>query len=157
MEKVRNLCLSTQIRTEMIFTTWLKKMTKNNKSSWIFSFRPGFPRDFLLSLVFLSKNLFKSHEKSNNKQQSWIIMLLWYDFYNFLLKEKLSQLRSMCQSVTECTGQIDFLLIKVLISTHNFLTIFSQCESQCEKNSAHIVTHNIRWHQNSSHNQFTFW
>ena len=29
-------------------------------------------------------------------------MLFWYDFYNFWLKEKLSQLRSMCQSVTEC-------------------------------------------------------
>ena len=81
-------------------------MTKNNKSSWIFSFRPRIPRDFLISLVFLSKNLVKSHEKSNNKQQSRIIMLLWYDFYNFLLKEKLSQLRSMCQSVTQCIRRL---------------------------------------------------
>ena len=46
--------------------------------------------------------------------------------------------------------------IRVFISTHNFLTISSQCESQCEKNSAHIVTHNIRWHRNYSHNIFTF-
>ena len=35
-------------------------------------------------------------------------------------------------------------VIRVKSSTHNFLTIFSQCESQCEQNSAHIVTHNIR-------------
>ena len=33
--------------------------------------------------------------------------------------------------------------IRVFISSHHFLTIFSQCESQCEKNSVHIVTHNI--------------
>ena len=39
--------------------------------------------------------------------------------------------------------------IRVFISTHNFLTIFSQCESQCEKNSAHIVTHNKRLHLGS--------
>ena len=26
----------------------------------------------------------------------------------------------------------------------------------CEKNSAHIVTQNIRWHRNYSHNTFTF-
>ena len=34
--------------------------------------------------------------------------------------------------------------LRVFISTHNFLTIFSHCESQYERNSFHIVTHNIR-------------
>ena len=49
--------------------------------------------------------------------------------------------------------QIDFFgTTRVFISTHNFLTILSQCE----KNSAHIVTQNIRWHWNSSRNLFTF-
>ena len=50
------------------------------------------------------------------------------------------------------------LTLRVFISTHNFLTIFSQCESQREKNSAHIVTHNMRWHRNpfAINSQFEF-
>ena len=47
-------------------------------------------------------------------------------------------------------------LLRIFISTHILPTIFSKCESQCEKNSSHIVTHNIRWHWNYFHNQFNF-
>ena len=49
-----------------------------------------------------------------------------------------------------------FLCGRILSFSGIVIKMWIDCESQCERNSAHIVTHNIRWHQKSSHNTFTF-
>ena len=54
------------------------------------------------------------------------------------------------------THILTFKSLRVFISTHIFLTIFSRCESHCEQNSFHIVPHKRRWPWKYSHNLFTF-
>ena len=68
---------------------------------------------------------------------------------------EISMYMQMIYLITSIVNQLSHplvFIIRVFISSHNLLTIFSQCE----KNSAHIMTHNIRWHRNYSHNTFTF-
>ena len=50
-----------------------------------FLFLPRISQGFFPFISISVKNLFKSHEKSNNMQQYLNILLLCYNFYNFLL------------------------------------------------------------------------